>query len=85
MYESVVHNNGITILLNLILVKVPITDADSIRALACKILIVGLSRSENAREIMEQHPLFSSVLLQVQCRIIFFPVKGITILIVLVI
>ncbi len=84
MCESVVHNNGITILLNLILVKVPITDADSIRAPACKIL-VGLSRSENAREIMEQHPLFSSVLLQVQCRIIFFPVKGITILIVLVI
>lgn len=37
----------------------PITDADQIRALACKAL-VGLSRSSSVRQIISKLPLFSS-------------------------
>lgn len=40
-------------------VKMPITDADQIRALACKAL-VGLSRSSTVRQIISKLPLFSS-------------------------
>lgn len=40
-------------------VKMPITDADQIRALACKAL-VGLSRSTSVRQIISKLPLFSS-------------------------
>ena len=41
------------------MVKMPITDADQIRALACKAL-VGLSRSTSVRQIISKLPLFSS-------------------------
>lgn len=41
------------------MVKMPITDADQIRALACKAL-VGLSRSSSVRQIISKLPLFSS-------------------------
>lgn len=51
-------------LMDLLSVKTPITDADSIRALACKALL-GLARSENARQIMGKLPLFTSGQLQV--------------------
>ena len=50
--------------MDLLSVKTPITDADSIRALACKALL-GLARSENARQIMGKLPLFTSGQLQV--------------------
>ena len=43
MWNSVRSNNGILVLLELIHIKTPITDADSIRALACKAL-AGLVR-----------------------------------------
>lgn len=47
------------VLLSLLSVKVPITDADLIRALACKAL-VGLSRSNAVRQIISKLPLFTS-------------------------
>ena len=43
IWDSVRSNNGILVLLELIHIKTPITDADSIRALACKAL-AGLVR-----------------------------------------
>lgn len=52
------------VLMDLLSIKTPITDADSIRALACKALL-GLARSENARQIMGKLPLFTSGQLQV--------------------
>ncbi|KAI1892379.1 hypothetical protein AGOR_G00132760 [Albula goreensis] len=59
MWNMVQSNNGIKVLLSLLTVKTPITDADQIRALACKAL-VGLSRSGTVRQILSKLPLFSS-------------------------
>ncbi|CAL9704936.1 unnamed protein product [Knipowitschia caucasica] len=59
MWQVVQNNNGIKVLLSLLSVKTPITDADLIRALACKAL-VGLSRSSAVRQIISKLPLFSS-------------------------
>ncbi|KAJ8400883.1 hypothetical protein AAFF_G00392370 [Aldrovandia affinis] len=59
MWNVVQSNNGIKVLLSLLTVKMPITDADQIRALACKAL-VGLSRSGAVRQIISKLPLFSS-------------------------
>ncbi|KAG7478171.1 hypothetical protein MATL_G00077550 [Megalops atlanticus] len=59
MWNVVQFNNGIKVLLSLLTVKMPITDADQIRALACKAL-VGLSRSGAVQQIMSKLPLFSS-------------------------
>ncbi|XP_068109089.1 DDB1- and CUL4-associated factor 1 isoform X2 [Hyperolius riggenbachi] len=59
MWNVVQSNNGIKVLLSLLSVKMPITDADQIRALACKAL-VGLSRSTSVRQIISKLPLFSS-------------------------
>ncbi|KAI1891185.1 hypothetical protein AGOR_G00162350 [Albula goreensis] len=59
MWNVVQSNNGIKVLLSLLTVKMPITDADQIRALACKAL-VGLSRSAAVRQIISKLPLFSS-------------------------
>lgn len=59
MWQVVQNNNGIKVLLSLLSVKTPITDADLIRALACKAL-VGLSRSSTVRQIIGKLPLFSS-------------------------
>uniref|UniRef100_A0A8C7DNR7 DDB1- and CUL4-associated factor 1 n=1 Tax=Oncorhynchus kisutch TaxID=8019 RepID=A0A8C7DNR7_ONCKI len=56
MYACV-SGNGV--LLGLLTVKMPITDADLIRALACKAL-VGLSRSRAVSQIISKLPLFSS-------------------------
>lgn len=47
------------VLLSLLSVKVPITDADLIRALACRAL-VGLSRSGTVRQIISRLPLLTS-------------------------
>lgn len=49
----------VQVLLSLLTVKMPITDADQIRALACKAL-VGLARSSTVRQIISKLPLFSS-------------------------
>lgn len=59
MWDSFRSNNGIMALLELLSIKTPITDADSIRALACKAL-VGLARSEVAKQIMSKLPIFTS-------------------------
>ncbi|CAG2112664.1 unnamed protein product [Medioppia subpectinata] len=59
MWNCVRSNNGIMILLNLMMVKTPITDADSIRALSCKALC-GLARSETVRQIISKLPLFTN-------------------------
>ncbi|KAM8831186.1 DDB1- and CUL4-associated factor 1 isoform 1-T1 [Synchiropus picturatus] len=59
MWNVVQSNNGIKVLLSLLTVKMPITDADQIRALACKAL-VGLSRYSTVRQIISKLPLFSS-------------------------
>ncbi|XP_037535824.1 DDB1- and CUL4-associated factor 1 [Nematolebias whitei] len=59
MWQVVQNNNGIKVLLSLLSVKMPITDADLIRALTCKAL-VGLSRSSAIRQIISKLPLFAS-------------------------
>lgn len=59
MWTSLRFNNGIMTLLNLMMIKTPITDADSIRTLSCKALC-GLARSETVRQVMGKLPLFSN-------------------------
>ncbi|XP_072760257.1 protein mahjong isoform X1 [Anoplolepis gracilipes] len=59
VWESVRSNNGIMVLLQLMMVKTPITDADSIRALACRAL-AGLARSEKVRQIISKLPMFTN-------------------------
>lgn len=50
------------------MVKTPITDADSIRALACRAL-AGLAKSERGvRQIISQLPLFTDGQLQVSMK-----------------
>lgn len=51
------------VLLQLMMVKTPITDADSIRALSCHAL-AGLARSETVRQIISKLPLFTNGQLQ---------------------
>ncbi|XP_030581654.1 DDB1- and CUL4-associated factor 1-like isoform X3 [Archocentrus centrarchus] len=58
MWQVVQNNNGIKVLLALLSVKMPITDADLIRTLACKAL-VGLSRSSAISQIISKLPLFT--------------------------
>lgn len=53
------HTCVLQVLLSLLSVKMPITDADLIRGLACKAL-VGLSRSSAIRQIISKLPLFTS-------------------------
>ncbi|UYV76206.1 VPRBP [Cordylochernes scorpioides] len=65
MWTCIRTNNGIMILLKLLSVETPITDADEIRCLACKALC-GLSRCETVRQIMSKLPLFTSGQLQGQ-------------------
>ena len=59
VWECVRANNGIMALLQLIQTKTPISDADSIRALACRAL-VGLARSATATQIMSKLPIFNN-------------------------
>lgn len=62
-WDCVRTSNGIMYLLNVLHKKMPITDADCIRGLACRAL-VGLSRSDAARQIMSKLPIFTSGQLQ---------------------
>ncbi|XP_046626908.1 protein mahjong isoform X1 [Neodiprion virginianus] len=64
VWESVRSNNGIMVLLQLMMVKTPITDADSIRALACRAL-AGLARSEKVRQIISKLRMFTDGQIQV--------------------
>lgn len=63
VWETVRANSGIMVLLQLMNVKTPITDADSIRTLACKAL-AGLARSETVRQILTKLPIFTNGQLQ---------------------
>ncbi|KAK4878446.1 hypothetical protein RN001_010952 [Aquatica leii] len=67
VWESVRSNSGIMVLLQLMNVKTPITDADCLRTLACKAL-AGLARSETVRQIVSKLPLFTSNQLQTLMR-----------------
>ncbi|XP_047741540.1 DDB1- and CUL4-associated factor 1 [Hyalella azteca] len=66
-WDCVRTSNGIMYLLSLLHKKLPITDADCTRALACRAL-VGLSRSEAARQIMSKLPMFTQGQLQLLMR-----------------
>lgn len=59
VWESVCSNNGIIVLLSLMQIKTPITDADCIRGMACRAL-AGLARSERVKQIVGKLPLFAS-------------------------
>lgn len=63
VWDTVRANNGIIVLLQLMMVKTPITDADCIRGMACRAL-AGLSRSETVRQIISKLPLFTNGQLQ---------------------
>lgn len=63
VWETVRSNNGIIVLLQLILLKTPITDADYLRGMACRAL-AGLARSETVRQIISKLPIFVNGQLQ---------------------
>ncbi|KPJ12616.1 DDB1- and CUL4-associated factor-like 1 [Papilio machaon] len=63
VWESVRTNNGIMVLLSLMLVKAPITDADRLRGLACRAL-AGLARCPTVRQIISKLPLFTTSQIQ---------------------
>ncbi|KAJ6646016.1 Protein mahjong, partial [Pseudolycoriella hygida] len=63
IWESVRSNNGIIVLLQLMEIKTPITDADCIRGMACRAL-AGLARSETVQQIIGKLPLFTNGQLQ---------------------
>ncbi|XP_076269885.1 lisH and WD40 domain-containing protein mahjong isoform X2 [Rhynchophorus ferrugineus] len=63
VWDCVRANSGIMVLIQLMNVKTPITDADCIRTLACKAL-AGLARSDTVRQIVSKLPLFTSGQLQ---------------------
>ena len=67
VWECVRENNGIMTLLTLIQSKTPLTDADSIRALACRAL-VGLARSGTATQIMSKLAIFNNGVLNMLLR-----------------
>uniref|UniRef100_W4VRK8 DDB1- and CUL4-associated factor 1 n=1 Tax=Corethrella appendiculata TaxID=1370023 RepID=W4VRK8_9DIPT len=67
IWESVRSNNGIIVLLQLMMVKTPITDADCIRGMACRAL-AGLARSETVKQIVGKLPLFTTGQLQILMR-----------------
>lgn len=63
VWAAVRSNNGIIVLLSLMHTKVPITDADCIRGMACRAL-AGLSRCETVRQVISKLPLFTNGELQ---------------------
>lgn len=63
IWECVRSNNGIIVLLSLMHTKIPITDADCIRGIACRAL-AGLARCETVRQIISKLPLFTNGELQ---------------------
>lgn len=67
LWETVRSNNGIIVLLQLMMVKTPISEADCIRGMACRAL-AGLARSETVRQIISKLPLFQNGELQTLIR-----------------
>ncbi|VDM95391.1 unnamed protein product [Thelazia callipaeda] len=58
IWSIVRKNSGIMILKKLLYTEIPITEADSLRALACQ-AFNGLARFESVRQILEVMPLFA--------------------------
>ncbi|VVD02945.1 unnamed protein product, partial [Leptidea sinapis] len=54
------------VLLSLMMVKSPITDADMIRGLACR-AVAGLARCPTVRQIISKLPLFTTSQIQERC------------------
>jgi len=75
MWNNVRANNGIMVMLKLLCTKTPITEADSIRALACRAL-VGLARCETVLQIISKLPMFNNGQLQCTCSLVV-PCKSI--------
>ena len=67
VWDCVRENSGIMILLRLIQNKIPMTDADHIRSLACRAL-VGLARSPTATQIMSKLAIFNNGVLTMLLR-----------------
>lgn len=63
VWDSMRSCSGIMVLLQLMNIKTPITDADCIRTLACRAL-AGLARSDTVRQIVSKLPLFTNGQLQ---------------------
>ncbi|XP_055715205.1 protein mahjong isoform X2 [Phlebotomus papatasi] len=63
IWECVRSTNGIIVLLSLMQIKAPITDADCIRGMACRAL-AGLARSDTVKQIISKLPLFTNGQLQ---------------------
>ncbi|XP_074658215.1 DDB1- and CUL4-associated factor 1-like [Tubulanus polymorphus] len=63
MWDHLRGNNGIMVILKLLMIKMPITEADSIRAMACRAL-AGLARDAKVKQIIGKLPLFNSGQLQ---------------------
>lgn len=61
--KSIWANNGTLILPKLLTVTSPLTEADTIRSLACRVLC-GLAKEESIRQIMSKLPLFTDGQLQ---------------------
>lgn len=61
--KAIWANNGTLILPKLLMVTSPLTEADAIRSLACRVLC-GLAKEESIRQIMSKLPLFSDGQLQ---------------------
>lgn len=60
-------NNGIKILLSMLKIKSPLTEADSIRALVCKALY-GLAENKLICQILGKLPVFHNEQLQILMR-----------------
>lgn len=71
VWDCVRSNNGIMVLLQLMNVKMPITDADCMRTLACKAL-TGLARSDTVCQIVSKLPLFTTGQLQSEFQRVVF-------------
>lgn len=67
LWSVVRRQHGIMALLYHLETKQPISEADSIRTLACRGL-VGLARSEEVRSMLAKMPLFTKALLQRKTR-----------------
>lgn len=61
--KAIWDNNGTLILPKLLTVTSPLTEADKIRALTCRVLC-GLAKEESIRQIMSKLPLFTDGQLQ---------------------
>jgi len=61
--KAIWSNNGTLILPKLLTVNSPLTEADTIRSLSCRVLC-GLAKEESIRQIMSKLPLFTDGQLQ---------------------